>query len=224
MNIQNTPKKYGAVTKFFHWSIMLLFLFQFLSIIYFRYLEDNGGDFTWRVMHWHKTSGLLILILGTLRYIWRLTTPLPDWPKNFTDWDTKISHFAEWGLYASIFVMTLSGTFIELIGGYYINFFGIFHLDAVSPFVHAGDASYDENIVKARKAVSSPFVHDLLVAVHVVGAYAVIVFLTVHLTHVFRHQVMLKDKLLNRMLPGDDVSEDESTPQPSSDDNHQSQH
>jgi len=200
---------------------MLLFLFQFLSIIYFRYLEDNGGDFTWRVMNWHKTSGLLILILGTLRYIWRLTTPLPDWPKNFDSWDTKVSHFAEWGLYASIFLMTLSGTFIELAGGYYINFFGIFHLDAVSPFIHAGDASYEESIVAARKAISSPFIHDSLVAVHVTGAYAVIVFLTVHLTHVFRHQVMLKDKLLNRMLNGND-SEEPDVPSTPADNNQQS--
>ena len=204
MQLKNNRSKYGAVTKFFHWSIMLLFLFQFVSIVYFRYLEDNGGDFTWTVMNWHKTSGLLILILGTFRYIWRLATPLPDWPKNFTSWDTKVSHFAEWGLYASIFFMTLTGVFIELNGGYYINFFGVFHLDAVSPYIHGGNALYEESIVAARKAAGNLTIHDVLVALHVIGAYAVIMFLTVHLTHVFRHQVMLKDKLLNRMLKGDD--------------------
>ena len=78
------------------------------------------------------------------------------------------------------------------------------HLDAVSPYIHGGNASYAEAIVTARKAAGNLSIHDVLVALHVIGAYAVIMFLTVHLTHVFRHQVMLKDKLLNRMLKGDD--------------------
>ena len=60
----NTPEKYGSVTKFFHWSIMLLFLFQFATMIYFRFLEENPTDLTWQIMNWHKTSGLLILNIG----------------------------------------------------------------------------------------------------------------------------------------------------------------
>ena len=203
MNFKNTPNKYGFVTKFFHWSIMLLFIFQFLSITYFRYLEEEPTDLTWKIMNWHKTSGLLILILGTFRYIWRWATPLPDWPKNFTEWDKKISHFSEWGLYTSIFLMTLTGIGIEMLGGYYINFFGIFHIDGVSPFFHGGDASYEESIVQARKAISNMFMHNILVAIHVLGAYGVIMFLTTHVTHVFHHQTVQKDRLLNRMLPGD---------------------
>ena len=136
-----------------------------------------------------------------MRYIWRKTSPLPDWPSNFTSWDIKVSHFAEWGLYASIFLMTITGVVIEVFGGYYINFFGWFHVDSISTFIHSGDASYEAAIVAARKKASIPMRHDVLVAVHVLGAYAVVTFVSVHVIHVIRHQVVMNDRLLNRMLP-----------------------
>ena len=107
--LTNSPTHYGYVTKFFHWSIALLFAFQFGSIAFFRALEETPTDLTWSVLNAHKTAGLLILLLGILRVLWRWRVKLPDWPENFTAWDKSVSHFAEYGLYGCIFLMTLSG-------------------------------------------------------------------------------------------------------------------
>ncbi|MEC7987977.1 MAG: cytochrome b/b6 domain-containing protein [Myxococcota bacterium] len=215
MGLKNTENGYGSGTKFFHWSIAFLFLFQFVTIVIFRMYEDHPSwDPLWKIMNWHKTSGLLILMLGILRVIWRKTIPLPNWPAGFDTWDMKISHFAEWGLYSCIFLMTITGIVIEIFGGYYIPFFDLFYIDNIRPYIHAGAVEYAKEITDLRKSNGNALVHDVFVAIHVVGAYGVLVFLTAHLTHVFRHQAILKDRLLNRMLPktlggDDDVSSKE---------------
>ena len=166
----------------------------------FRYLEERPSDLTWAVLNTHKTAGLLILMLGVCRLLWRWRVKLPNWPTNFTDWDKSVSHIAEYGLDSCIFLMTLSGIAIEIAGGHYVPFFGLFYIDNLSPFVHACAVSYDDAIMVARGAAKMPTLHDSLVVVHILGAYGVLVFFTIHLTHIIRHQRVLKDGLLNRML------------------------
>ena len=200
--LKNSANAYGSLTKFFHWSIALLFLFQFTSIVFFRYLEERPTDLTWTVLNAHKTAGLAILILGIGRVAWRWFVKLPNWPDGFDDWDKSVSHFAEYGLYASIFLMTISGIAIEIAGGHYIPFLGLFYIDNLTPFIHLGAVSYADAVITARAAAKLPVLHDALVVVHVVGAYGVLIFFSVHITHVIRHQRHLKDRLLDRMLPG----------------------
>ena len=199
--LTNSSTHYGSLAKFFHWSIALLFGFQFLSILYFRYLEEGMTDFTWTVLNAHKTAGMLILILGIARLFWRLQIPLPNWPESFDDWDKSLSHFAEYGLYTCIFLMTLSGIFIEMAGGHYVPFFGLFYVDNLSPFIHLGAVDYSEVTMAARGAGKLPFLHDCLVVVHIIGAYGVLFFFSVHITHIFRHQRQVKDQILKRMMP-----------------------
>ena len=203
--LKNSATHYGGISRVLHWSMVGLFAFQFVSIIWFRYLEEQPTDLTWTVMNAHKTAGLLILMVGIPRILWRRLGGLPDWHQGFTDWDKSVSHFAEYGLYGCIFAMTISGLLIELAGGYYVPFFGLLYLDNLAPFVHLGAVSYDDAILAARKAASLPSMHDLLVMVHVAGAYAVVMFLSVHVSHVIRHQRAMKDGLLDRMRSGGDA-------------------
>jgi cytochrome b561 len=158
-------------------------------------------DFTWTVLNAHKTAGLLILILGTARLIWRLQVPLPNWPLSFDEWDKSLSHFAEYGLYTCIFFMSLSGVFIEIAGGHYIPFFDLFYIDNLSPIIHWGAVDYSDAVMASRGANKLTFLHDCLVVMHIIGAYGVLFFFSVHITHVFRHQRQIKDQLLERMMP-----------------------
>ena len=202
MPLKNTEKEYGSLTKFFHWSIAGLFAFQFLSILVFRYLEERPVDLTWSVLNAHKTAGLLILGLGIFRVLWRRYSPLPEWPTDFDDWDKSLTHFAEYGLYGCIFLMTFSGIAIEIAGGHYIPFFGVFYIDNLSPYIHLGAVSYADVVVAERAAAKLPVLHDSLVVVHIIVAYGVLVFFTTHMVHVFKHQRHKKTGLLKRMLPG----------------------
>ena len=74
-------------------------------------------------------------------------------------------------------------------------------MNNLAPFVHVGSVSYADAVVAARAAAKMPTLHDVLVVVHIIGAYGVLIFLSVHISHVFRHQRHLKNGLLKRMLP-----------------------
>ena len=202
MGLRNTDTGYGSVARFFHWSIAFLILVQFVTIVIFRVPGQNPTDFAWEVLSWHKSSGLLILVLCVGRIAWRWYFGLPAWPLNFAEWDKKVSHFTEWGLYASLFVMTLSGILIEITGGYYIPFFGLFFIDNRAPYFHAGPVSQEESVVAAREALSIPVLADFFVGLHVVFAYVLVALVAVHVAHVVRHQVDMRDGLLYRMWPG----------------------
>ena len=201
LQFKNSATRYGIVSKSLHWSIALLFALQFLSILCFRFLEEQPTNLTWGVLNWHKSLGLLILILGIARLIWRRLVKLPDWPDHFSDWDKSVTHFAEYGLYVSIFLMTISGLVIELSGGHYIPFFGLFYVDNLSPYIHFGPVSYDGVVMAARAAKQIPVLSNSLVVVHIAGAYGVLVFFTSHIFHVIKHQQSDETKILGRMLP-----------------------
>lgn len=202
MTFKNTPAAYGSATRFFHWATVALFGFQLGSIIIFRVLEEAGSDLAWSLLNGHKTAGLMILMLTGLRLFWRRHSPLPDWPVNFDAWDKRFSHVAEYGLYTMMFVMSLSGLGIELVGGHYVPFFDLFHLDGRPWFLHLGAASHAADIKAARVAMMVPWLRDGLVGLHVLAAFTTLALLAAHLTHVARHQLGLRDGLLQRMLPG----------------------
>lgn len=206
MEFRNSETRYGIVSRFFHWSIALLFLFQFAAIVAFRFLEETPPDLAWEILNWHKSVGLVILALGVLRLAWRISTPLPAWPPKFGEWDKKVSHFAERGLYFSLFAMVASGLLIEFAGGFYIPFFELFYMDNVSPYIHSGSVSYTESVLAARKAASIPWLSDTFVATHVVLAYCVVGLFSIHVAHVLRHQFESRDGLLERMLPSQQKS------------------
>jgi cytochrome b561 len=211
MAFQNSPSAYGSGTRLFHWAVAALVLFQFGSIVLFRVLEEGGRDSAWTLLNGHKTAGLLVLILTTLRYLWRRLSPLPDWPVQFDAWDKHLTHVVERGLYLAMFGMSLSGIGVELAAGHYVPFFDLFHLDARAGILHAGAASQAVDIKAARAALMIPWLRDTLVGLHVLGAFATLVLLAAHLAHIIRHQVGLRNGLLLRMLKGS-AGEGGSTP------------
>ncbi|MEE2643386.1 MAG: cytochrome b/b6 domain-containing protein [Myxococcota bacterium] len=210
IQIKNSATRYGLVAKLLHWSIAFLFLFQFLSILYFRFLEEEATDLTWSVLNLHKSTGLLILLLGVFRLFWRNFSKLPDWPEHFSEWDQSVTHFAEYGLYTSLFLMTVSGLLIELFGGHYIPFFGLFYLDALTPYLHIGAVSYDETVVAARGLSKILTLSNIFVLLHIIGAYGVIVFFTTHIAHVIKHHRQRETQILGRMLPQKEVKSESS--------------
>lgn len=103
-HFRNGPHGYGLVTRTLHWTVVLAIAVQF-AIGYLLDVDDSGrgrgrgrgrgeepgkgqgrgrggddgyelfGDDT--LLTAHVLLGLAILLLGTVRLVWRLTTPLP---------------------------------------------------------------------------------------------------------------------------------------------------
>ena len=69
MSLRNTPERYGWLAKIFHWGMALLIIFMLILGIRLDDMELSPDKITW--IGWHKTIGILILMLVVLRFIWR---------------------------------------------------------------------------------------------------------------------------------------------------------
>jgi cytochrome b561 len=201
LRLTNDEARYGAVARVLHAATVLLFAFQLAGITVFRYLEEAPRDGVWAVLDLHKTAGLLLLGVLLVRLSWRWLSPRPAPPPTLGAWDRLSAVWLERGLYAGMLAMAASGLAIELAGGYTVPWFGLFHLDAVAPWLHLGPVDHGAAAVAARKAAVVPWLRDTMIAVHVLGAFTVVALVAAHVSHVLRHSVGAAEPLSDRMDP-----------------------
>ena len=130
MQWNNSDKRYGIITKLFHWLIFILFTNQFIVA---RIMVDVGQGETVLALRGEictiGTSRLFDLLgLALLRYVWRRTTRLPDWDSSLTDSEKTAIHWFERIIYLCMVLMPLSGYIFVMAGGFGVNFFGQWQL------------------------------------------------------------------------------------------------
>ncbi len=70
MTIKDSPKRYGTISRVFHWTMALLILWQFLSAGAHYFLEDTAIEsFFWPT---HKPLGVVLLAMDFLRLLWAI--------------------------------------------------------------------------------------------------------------------------------------------------------
>ena len=183
MTLLNTQDGYGALTKFFHWFIVGLFAFQFVAaniMLRIAFNEFALGLSQATYYNWHKSIGLLALVVVVLRLLARKSGELPAWAPTLTKHERRFVHRAEQLLYTAMFVMPVSGFLYVMAGGYGVNLFGV--LDLANPI------GKHKSLALAAKWT------------HILSSYALLLVLAGHVGLVLRHQVLLKDRLLHRML------------------------
>lgn len=184
MALLNTPERYGAATKWFHWITVALFGFQLASALIMTRLGDDGtlagaGQDAW--YNWHKTLGLVALLVAIGRITARRMGELPAWAPSLTEIEKRIIHRAEQLLYVAMFLMPISGFVFVMAGGYGVQFAGLFALpNPIGRWEPLGEA--------AR-------------IVHLCTALMLVAALAAHLGIVLRHTLVLRNGLLRRMLP-----------------------
>lgn len=185
MAIFNSATGYGALTKWLHWLIAALFAFQYVAAHIMTRMGPDGsalgvGQNTY--YNWHKSIGLVALALAVARIVNRRTGELPPWAPTLNDTERAFIHRAEQVLYAGMLMMPVSGFFYVMAGGYGVKLFGAW--DLPNPI---GAVSWLASLAKW---------------VHIAGGWIIVVALAGHIGLVLRHQFMLRDGLLRRMLPG----------------------
>lgn len=185
MPLLNTPQAYGGLTKAFHWLTVAIFAFQLVSALLMVRMDEHGvaiglGRNDW--YNWHKTLGLVALLVALGRIWARRAGTLPDWAPTLTAFEKRVVHRAEQLLYLSMFLMPLSGFVFTMAAGYGVEFAGVVALpNPIGRWEALGEA--------AR-------------IVHVATAILLGLALAAHLAVVLRHVLVLRDGLLRRMLPG----------------------
>lgn len=183
MGLLNSRHGYGALTKVLHWAIVVAFAFQYVGAAIM--LRTGGEETTLGLSqatyyNWHKSIGLIALVLAVARLINRKAGELPPWAPALSSLEQKLIHRMEQLLYAAMLLMPLSGFLLVMGGGYGVLLFGMF--DLPNPIGHW------------------PLLAAVARSIHIATGFALLLPLGLHLGIVVGHHVLAHDRLLWRML------------------------
>ena len=105
--LRNTRDGYGLVAIAFHWTIAALFVVQ--AALGFRMSDMEDSLLKLSLYQWHKSFGLLILVLALTRLAWRLANPVPALPETLRPWEKRTARASHYMLYAGLIVVPLLG-------------------------------------------------------------------------------------------------------------------
>ncbi len=183
MQIRNTTIRWGALSKFFHWTIVVLVITQWVLAAAAHDLPNGLEKFT--TLARHKSIGITILVLALLRLLWRWANPTPELPTTLKPYERWLAHGTHFALYALLFAQPITGWIMSSAADFPVSYFGWFTLpDLVQP---------DKQFAKFMEEV-----HHWLFR----GIVCVAI---LHIFAALWHHFRLKDDVLKRMLPFGDL-------------------
>ncbi|HEY1290754.1 MAG TPA: cytochrome b [Burkholderiales bacterium] len=177
--LANTAETWGAPAKFFHWTIALLIAIQIA--LGFTAAAWRLSPLKLELFVWHKSTGVLILVLMLARLAWRLGNRSPAPPSQTPPWERAAAHASHVALYALAIALPLSGWLINSAAGVPFSVFWLVPLPAI--------VAPDERLEELAKLAH----FSLLVALCLV--------LAVHVAAALRHHFIKRNDVLLRMLP-----------------------
>lgn len=180
MTWRNTPANWGKMAKLLHWGVALVILIAFgIALV----MEDIEGPARGQYYLFHKSFGLLALLLVLCRIVWRASdrppAPLPGQPL----WQIRAAELIHWALYALMLGVPAVGYLLQSYSGRLMNWFGIAGLPV--PSLTAPDNELRETLGD---------VHGTL-------AWALLIVIGLHVGAALFHHFVKKDATLARMTP-----------------------
>ncbi|QSA97577.1 cytochrome b [Methylococcus sp. EFPC2] len=168
---------YTATAKWLHWIIAVLIIFLLILGFYMSGLP-RGPDKT-ALVQLHKSVGIIVLTLATVRVGWRLRHKPPALPASMSWFLKKATHSIHWTLYLLMFLQPLSGWVMSSARGFPVSIAGIIPL----PSLVEKDEALAE-ILKER--------HEFL-------GWALVLLIIGHVVAALKHHFVDKDDVLLRM-------------------------
>ncbi len=179
MPLRNDSSNWGVMAKTFHWSIATLIFVQ-LALGWLAVAWPLTPTKLYLFI-WHKSIGIVILVLVVLRLAWRLFNPRPVFPASMPPWERAAAETVHALLYAVLIVLPLSGWLLNSAAGVPFRVFGWLRLPAL--------------VAPSRPLTGT------LIGVHIVLGWALISLLIIHILAAIRHHWVRRDVTLKRMLP-----------------------
>jgi len=177
---RNTAEAYGSFAKFLHWSIVLLIIPQYFLAEAAEEVADGSLEQA-SILGWHKSLGMLVLLLAVVRIAWKvMNRPHPS-PIGDVVWQRKAAAAAHGILYLLILLQPLSGWILVSSAGGSVSLFDWVTFPAIVGENHD--------------------LHETFEEVHEVLFNAMLVVAVVHVAAAVYHHWILKDNTLRRMLP-----------------------
>jgi cytochrome b561 len=179
LQLRNSATRFGVVAQLFHWAIVALIVYQYLLA---ERAEDAPLFQRLVILSRHKAFGITILILATLRLTWRLLNPPVEAPAGQPRYQQILAKASHDALYVLLFALPITGWLISSADNVPVSYFGLFALpDLIAPH---------ESWVKPLQATHAALFNVLLAIV------------LIHASAAIYHEIIAKDNVLRRMIPG----------------------
>lgn len=179
MGQQNNPKSYGLLFRLLHWSMALMIIALFAIGWYMDGLDYQSP--LYRILPWwHKSVGILLLVLWVFRLLLKFITPQPKPLPSHSLFEKRIAQLVKVLFYILILILGISGYLVATSKGSSISVFDWFEIPAL--------------IELSSKQV------DLVATLHIISAWTIVILALIHALAAIKHHLIDKDQTLKRMI------------------------
>lgn len=174
------PTSYGRISQLNHWIIAAAMIG---SLAFGLYLAYGGVEGAARgpLIGIHSSVGVLILIFGTWRVLWRLMVGFPQSVSSTPQWQVLASKVAHWALLAGILIMPLSGIAKVVFRARAVDVFGWFSIPAQAEI---------------------PWIVSFASGLHHFVGIGLSILVVLHVAAALKHHFIDRDLTLTRMISG----------------------
>ncbi len=176
--LKNTDTEFGLVAKLFHWGLVAYLL---AMLVFGRYIATMKVGFdNLHLIGWHKSFGLIALLLILFRLCWRFYTPVPGTlTRGTSKLELRLAHLTHMALYGLMLVIPLTGWIASSASGIEIYLFGWINVPLIAP--------------------ASEQVENLFFTLHWLFTRLLILFVIIHITGALRRHFVLGDNTFRRI-------------------------
>jgi cytochrome b561 len=180
MGLRSTNLTWGSLAKSFHWIVAALIFTQF-ALGWIAH-EWPRSPTKLDLFVWHKSIGILVLLLAVLRLCWRAIDARPPLPQAMGRAERIAAWISHALLYVLMLALPLSGWIINSAANFPLK---LFWLVPLPPITAPGKQ-----------------LQELAEDVHLVLFWLLAGVVLVHVAAALRHHFSQHDPVLRRMLPG----------------------
>lgn len=183
--------RYTSVAIALHWVIAVMLVSMVFYGWWMEGLRDLAlaGDLSFgevqNAYNWHKTAGIIILVLSLARLAWRLTHPVPPLPASAPAWQNRIARGIHIAFYAVMIGAPIGGWVTASATQFPTH---LFNVDALA-------------LPRLPVPQTTEF-YEFAGSVHGAGGWVILALLALHAGAALKHHFIDRDGVLQRMIPG----------------------
>ncbi len=182
-------KSYNKVAVWFHWGIGGLIILLLVAGVLMDNTPKDNISLRAMVYNWHKSVGLLILVLSVARLLWKFTHKAPAPLPGIKPWEKLAAKTVHALFYVFMIGMPLVGWAITSTSRFPSFLFNWTKLPIP-------EMPFWKNLDKAAKTDAN----DFFVEIHELMAFAAIALILLHVFAALKHHKAGKE-ILVRMMP-----------------------
>ena len=172
--------RYPLISRLLHWVVAGLIVVQFVLANLAEGAEDSGANLRQlALLANHKSVGMTILMLATVRLLWRIGHPPPPLPATMPRWQLRASQASHWLLYGLLFLLPISGWLMSSASAYSVSWFNLFQFPDLLG--------------------ANPYLKEVFADIHEALALSLVAVAALHITAALKHHFIDRDTVLLRI-------------------------